>query len=88
MVLGSFGSKTFAFVGLERIGGVMVYDITNPAAASFVTYLNTRSGLTGDRGPEGLALIPAAKSPNGKPLLIVGNEISGSTTVMQINLMY
>ena len=88
VVLGSFGSKTFAFVGLERIGGVMVYDITNPAAASFVTYLNTRSGLTGDRGPEGLALIPAAKSPNGKPLLIVGNEISGSTTVMQINLMY
>lgn len=88
VVLGSFGSKTFAFVGLERIGGVMVYDITNPAAASFVTYLNTRSGLTGDRGPEGLALIPAAKSPNGKPLLIVGNEISGSTTVMQINLGY
>lgn len=88
VVLGSFGSKTFAFVGLERIGGVMVYDITNPAAASFVTYLNTRSGLTGDRGPEGLALIPAAKSPNGKPLLIVGNEISGSTAVMQINLGY
>ena len=88
VVLGSFGSKTFAFVGLERIGGVMVYDITNPAAASFVTYLNTRSGLTGDRGPEGLALIPAAKSPNGKPLLIVGNEVSGSTTVMQINLGY
>lgn len=88
VVLGSFGSKTFAFVGLERIGGVMVYDITNPAAASFVSYLNTRSGLTGDRGPEGLALIPAAKSPNGKPLLIVGNEISGSTAVMQINLLY
>ena len=66
----------------------MVYDITTPTAPSFVTLLNTRTALTGDRGPEGLALIPAAQSPNGKPLLIVGNEVSGSTAVLQINLSY
>ena len=88
VVLGRFGSKTFAFIGLERVGGVMVYDITTPTAPSFVTLLNTRTALTGDRGPEGLALIPAAQSPNGKPLLIVGNEVSGSTAVLQINLSY
>lgn len=88
VVLGRFGDKTFAFVGLERVGGVMVYDISTPTAPVFVTYLNTRSGTTGDVGPEGLTLIPAAQSPNGKPLLIVGNEVSGTTAVLQLNLTY
>lgn len=88
VVLATFGAKTYAFVGLERIGGVMVYDISTPAAPVFVSYLNTRSGTTGDNGPEGLAIIRAADSPNGKPLLIVGNETSGTTAVFQINLAY
>jgi hypothetical protein len=88
VVLGKIGNKTFAFVGLERVGGVMVYDISNPVAPTFVTYFNSRSGLTGDRGPEGLHFIPATKSPSGKPLLIVGHEVSGTTTVLQINLTY
>ena len=88
VVLGSFGTKTYAFVGLERVGGVMVYDITDPAKAKFETYLNTRDGVTGDRGPEGLTFISAERSPNGKPLLVVGNEESGTTAIMQINLSY
>lgn len=88
VAVATFGNKTFAFIGLERVGGVMVYDVTNPSAATFVTYLNTRTGLTGDRGPEGLAFIKAADSPNGKPLLVVGNETSGTTAVFQINLGY
>lgn len=88
VTLGTIGQKTYAFVGLERVGGAMVYDITDPANAKFETYLNTREGDTGDRGPEGLTFVPAAKSPNGKPLLIVGNEVSGTTTVMQLNLTY
>ena len=83
-----FGDKTFAFVGLERVGGVMVYDVTNPASATFVNYLNSRTGLTGDRGPEGLSIIKASESPNGKPLLVVGNETSGTTAIFQINLGY
>jgi hypothetical protein len=88
VVTATFGTKTYAFVGLERVGGVMVYDITTPTAPAWVTYLNTRDGATGDRGPEGLAFIPAAQSPNGQPLLIVGNETSGSTAVLQINLSF
>ena len=88
VVVGRFGAKTYAFIGLERVGGVMVYDVSKPSAASFVTYLNTRDGDKGDLGPEGLTLIPADKSPNGKPLLIVGNEVSGTTAVMQINLRF
>lgn len=88
VTVGTFGNKTFAFIGLERVGGVMVYDVTNPAAPVHTTYLNTRTGLTGDRGPEGLTLIKAAQSPNGKPLLVVGNEVSGTTAVLQLNLTY
>ena len=86
VVVGRFGAKHYAFIGLERVGGVAVYDVSNPAVPVFATYINPRPGATGDRGPEGLTLIPAAQSPNGKPLLIVGHEISGTSTVLQINL--
>ncbi len=88
VVTAKFGTKTFAFVGLERVGGVMVYDVSHPAAPIYITYLNTRTGATGDRGPEGLLIIKAADSPNGKPLLIVSNETSGTTAVFQLNLQY
>ncbi len=88
VVLATFGTRTFAFIGLERVGGVMVYDITVPSSATFVTYLNTRDGAAGDRGPEGLTFIPAKASPNGRPLLVVGHEVSGTTAVYQINLTY
>jgi len=97
VALGKIGDKTFAFIGLERMSGVLVYDITNPAAPKRVDYLNTRDewlsnpsaanlATVGDLGPEGLVFIPAAQSPNGKPLLVVGNEVSGSTSVLQLNL--
>lgn len=88
VVVAAFGEKRYAFVGLERVGGVMVYDVSAPAAPKFVTYLNTRNAVTGDRGPEGIAFIPAKSSPNGKPLLIVGHEVSGTTSVLQVNLSY
>jgi hypothetical protein len=88
VVVGKFGSKHYAFIGLERVGGVVVYDVTNPQRPIFETYLNTRTGATGDRGPEGLALIKAEDSPTGKPLLVVANEISGTTAVLEIRLGY
>ena len=83
-----FGTKTYAFIGLERVGGVMVYDISVPTAPEYAAYLNTREGASGDLGPEGLVVVPAADSPNGKPLLIVGHEVSGTTAVYQIDLTY
>lgn len=97
LVVGKIGSKHFLFLGLERMGGVMVFDISNPAAPVFHDYLNSRNfwdetdpalnlSNTGDLGPEGLFFIPAKHSPNGQPLLMVGNEVSGTTSVYSIEL--
>lgn len=97
VAIGTVNGKTYAFIGLERVGGVMVFDITDPKNATYVTYVNNRdfaattntgevtNPAVGDLGPEGLTFIPALRSPNGKPLLAVGNEVSGTTTVFQID---
>ncbi|MFA0048849.1 choice-of-anchor I family protein [Vibrio sp. 10N.261.51.F11] len=34
--------KHYAFIGPERQGGIMVYDVTQPKNASFISYLNNR----------------------------------------------
>lgn len=96
VVLGELAGRIFAFIGLERIGGIMVYDVTNPQSARFVQYVNPRDfskdpeselALVGDLGPEGFAFITAEDSPNGSPLLVVGNEVSGTTAIYQIDVI-
>ncbi|MBN1625602.1 MAG: choice-of-anchor I family protein [Deltaproteobacteria bacterium] len=94
MVIGQIGSRTYLFLGLERISGIMVFDISSPYKPEFVQYINNRDfsgvpedGTAGDLGPEGLIFIPASKSPNGKDLLAVANEVSGSTSIYQIDIM-
>ena len=42
VTVGEVEGRTYAFVALERTGGIMVYDITDPAEASFVNYINSR----------------------------------------------
>ncbi|HRP66894.1 MAG TPA: choice-of-anchor I family protein [Thauera sp.] len=85
--------RTYAFIGLERIGGVMIYDITNPYAPGFVQYFNHRdfsatpsTPAALDLGPEGIHVIEPQDSPiPGVPLLVVANEVSGTTTVFRID---
>lgn len=92
ITVGTIGQKTFAFIGLERMSGIMVYDISTPNKPKFIEYFTTRNftetetAKQGDLGPEGLIFIAAKDSPNGKPLLVVGNEVSGSTAVYQVNV--
>lgn len=69
----------------------MVYDVSDPTSPEFETYVNFRNftvdaedPAVGDLGPEGLYFIPASQSPNGEALLVVGNEVSGSTTIYEI----
>ncbi len=86
VAIGAIGTNTFAFIALERIGGIMVYDITNPAAPVYVTYVNNRSLLSNgpDRGAEGIIFIPQSQSPNGMHLVIAANEISSSLSIYGI----
>lgn len=83
--------KPVVFVGLERVGGVMAYDLSVPSAPRFLQYFNPRdfsadpaSPAAGDLGPEGLIVIPAEDSPTGEPLLVVANEVSGTTSLLAI----
>jgi len=96
LTLGSINGTMHAFIGLEKPGGVMVYDISTPNDARFVDYFTNRNfdvSLTeddgtpnpaaGDSGPEGLEFIAAGDSPTDDPVLAVGNEISGSVTLWE-----
>ncbi|WP_220720544.1 choice-of-anchor I family protein [Agarivorans litoreus] len=92
LTVGTVGDKTYAFIGLERMGGIMVYDVTNPYNSKFETYVINRDlteGLSvddsiGDLAPESLVFVAADNSPTSQPLLLVGNEVSGSLTVWEI----
>jgi len=82
LALGEIEGKTYAFVGLERQSAIVIYDISNPFDAKFVNYVETHS--QNDISPEGMVFVPAASSANGKNLLIVSYEVSGSTVVYEI----
>lgn len=97
IALGLIDGKTYAFIGLERIGGVMIYDITDPQSPKFKGYHNNRNfevppqladgssnPEAGDSGIEGLIFIPADQSPSGQNLLVTGNETSGTTTIWEV----
>ena len=68
----------------------MVYDVTNPREPQFAQYLNTRrfgnDALPGqnDSGAEGVTFVAAEASPTGRPLLLVGNEVSQTLAVFEI----
>jgi len=80
ITVGRVGDRTLAFVGLERGGGgVMVYDVTNPAQVSFMQYLRNPA----DVSPEGLTFVAAHDSPSGRNALFVANEVSNTVTVFQ-----
>jgi 2',3'-cyclic-nucleotide 2'-phosphodiesterase / 3'-nucleotidase / 5'-nucleotidase len=82
--------SVYLFLGLERIGGVMVFNISTPSAPYFVQYINDRdfaltpaAGVGGAQGPEGVLFIASNVSPSGKNLLVVSNEISGSISFFE-----
>ena len=83
-----------AFIGLERTGGIMTYDITNPAGSTFQDYLNVKNWRVGETigddaekvaknlndGPESLVFISAADSPLGQELLLAATPLAGRLT--------
>jgi len=81
IAVGEIAGKTIAFIGLERTGGIMVYDVSTPAKPRFIDYINDRNHLA----PETIKFIPGAASPDGKPLLVVAHEVSGTTVVYRVD---
>jgi hypothetical protein len=91
VVIAALEGRTLAFIGLERIGGIMIWDVSNPEAPTFESYTNNRDfsgdaeeGEALDLGIEGMKFISASDSPDGIPLLVTANEVSGTTTIFQI----
>jgi 5'-nucleotidase len=82
LTIGTIDGKSYAFVGLERQNAIMVFDITVPTDAVFVDYIITED--EGDISAEGMKFVPASESPNGKNLLLVSYEVSGSTVVYEV----
>jgi hypothetical protein len=97
--------STIAFIGLERQGGVAVYDVSIPEAPVFLDYLNNRdftadvctvvdedgecdnniyNPAAGDLGPESIEYF----SRNNQHFIAVGNEVSGTTTVLKLNIEF
>jgi hypothetical protein len=52
-----------------------ISDVSDPTVADDI-----------DLGPEGIEFIAASDSPNGKALLLVSNEVSGTLAVFEINI--
>lgn len=71
VTIGRVGNRNILFVGMERADAVFVYEMANPGKPVFLQHL-----ITGD-APEGMHFVEAAKSPNGKSLLIVSSEDDG-----------
>lgn len=103
VAVGEVGGRTYAFVGFERVGGVAVFDVTSPKDSSFVTYVNNRDFSVsvgaaadpaavlddaGDLGPEGVTFVAPKDSPTGQALVVVGNEVSGTTTFFGVEAAF
>lgn len=97
LVVAKVFGRTLAFVGLERIGGIMTFDISDPTAPQYLSYVNssvltgvgganfgTSGAPAGDVSPEGLLFVKASDSPIGEPLVIVANELSGTTAIFRV----
>ena len=77
--MGTVNGRTYAFAGLERIGGVMICDITDPSSVAFRNYVNSRNysaDIYDDVSPEGVIFVAAEQNSSGAPLVIASNEVS------------
>ena len=82
VVIGNVNNRDYAFIGLEQIGGIMVYDIEDPAVPEFITY---DPAATGDVSPEASVFISAQESPLGQALLVVSHEASSTLAIYALS---
>jgi len=94
--LGTAYGRMWMVVGLERDSGLMLYDMTNPTAPEFKSYINTsdpvgnmlqstkKKAAAGDISPEGILIISPKDSPTGKALVLASYELSGTVGIYEI----
>jgi hypothetical protein len=88
VAVAEINNNVYAFITLERTGGMMVYNITNPTAPVLVDYVNSRDlgpNDGGDLGPEGIIYISAEQSPTDTALVVIANEVSATLSVYSLN---
>lgn len=91
ITIGEVDGVRYAFIGLERMGGFMIYDISDPTNPQFELYELNRdfskaanSSAAGDLGPESIVFVPSTQSPTGIALVIIANEVSGTFSIYEI----
>lgn len=86
VALGTINGQTYAFITLERTGGVMVYNITDPNNPTFTDHKHSRStsAYGGDNGPEGIIYIAPENTTTNKGYVIIANEISGTLSMYEV----
>lgn len=83
VTIGMVNGHQYAFIGLERANGIMVYNIDRPTKPVFETYF--KSADNGDVSPEGLTFIQKEKSPTNKPVLLASHEMSGTIAAYELD---
>jgi len=81
LIVANIDDRAIAFIGLERVSGVIVYDVSNPFEAEFIGYINTKE--SGDISPEGLFYVPRSDKSG---VLVVTNEESNTTSSYSISI--
>jgi alkaline phosphatase len=80
---GEVGGRYYAFIGLERDNGIMVFDITDPTAPVFDQYLDSEAN--GNISPETIQFISAGESVTGQAQLAVAFEGDGNTVILDLD---
>lgn len=81
ITIGDVGGRRYAFIGLERIGGAFIYDVSDPRAPARLGYSLSQGG---DISPEGVVYVAPGVSPNQRALLLMANEVSGTLGVYEV----
>lgn len=85
VVVAQLDGRSYAIAGLERGSKttLVVFDVTRPERTTYVSHVV----IDGSISPEGLAVVPAAQSPSGQPLLVVSNEISNTLDLLDLRTL-
>jgi hypothetical protein len=79
VVIGQYAGRTFAFLALERTGGIVQFDVTDPTNPILANYIHIGTNF---RAPEGLTFV--SNGPGGIPYLIASYEVSQQIAVFAV----